>query len=150
METVKKNFSKTSVLLLFWFAFGQQTKAQIVSGNCYVLTLVGGVKLDYNPAINANYVYGRNATNDTKTSSFKFETAPAPNTSFYTIKTYDGKYLTRENSTNKIKAKTTFDEVDNQLFSISVNSNGLFISSKNTLFGSSGMQWTNNEMAYVW
>lgn len=124
------------------------TKAQIVSNNCYKIT-IGITNLDYNSTLDANYIYGRDNTADEKTTLFKISIAPAPNASFYTIKTYDGKYLTREASTNKIKVKNAFDDVDNQVFDLQLTPNGINIFCKNTDFGESSMQWENNEIAYV-
>ncbi len=124
------------------------TKAQIVSNNCYKIT-IGITNLDYNSTLDANYIYGRDNSSDEKTTRFKVSFAPAPNASFYTIKTYDGKFLTREASTNKIKVKTTFDDVDNQVFDLKLTPTGINIFCKNTAFGESSMQWENNKVAYV-
>ncbi|AFK05757.1 hypothetical protein Emtol_0025 (plasmid) [Emticicia oligotrophica DSM 17448] len=142
-------FSLLKFILYFSFlAIYNSANAQIISDNCYKLML-GLTKLDYNTALDANYIYGRESTPDEKTSLFKISTAPAPNTSFYTIKTYDGKFLTRESSTNKIKVKAAFDEVENQVFELQITSTSILIYSKNTSFGESAMQWKNNDIAYV-
>lgn len=134
--------------LIFYYLLLMRAYGQIVSGNCYQF-MVNNSYLDYNSTTDLQYVYGRATVADIKTSTFKVENAPAPNNSFYTIKTYDGKYLSKEALTNKILLKSSFDDPDNQVFQIKVESNGLFIYIKNSPFGASAMQWKNNEKAYI-
>lgn len=152
------NFNQTlskSILVKSWiftaiclFLCNETAIGQIVSGNCYRFS-INNSYLDYNASMDLNYVYGRPASIDIKTNTFKVETAPAPNSSLYTIKSNDGKYLSREQTTNKIFLKANFDDPDNQVFQIKTDSDGLYIYLKNTPFGGSAMQWKNNEKAYI-